>query len=202
MSKCSVCDKPVADGASECSMSCLMQAQQKGQGQVSKARQGFNSSINKMMEPKEARPQQEVSMIKVKHRSMRNRNVVADSVVLSYDHEGIAFVPFMGNNKDIVEFYVRQSKGLAEIVNEEEQKPAPSSVIIPPTTKKVDDTVKVESTPPAPKNFDDTAKVESVPQKEESKKLEVIKKEVAEPVEKDQPETKTRIPVKRPVKRK
>jgi len=120
MGICSICGKPVVDGATECSFSCLMQAGQEGFKGIVKARNTLNTALEEMLKPINKKPQQETNnMIKVKHRWMVNRNVVADSIVLSFNQDGIAYVPDVGSNRGMVEFYVRHSKGLAEIIEEE-----------------------------------------------------------------------------------
>jgi hypothetical protein len=69
-------------------------------------------------------PWKDVPMIVVKHRWMKNRNVTIGSTIISFNNEGLAHVRHVGNAIINVEIYVRNSKGLAEIV-EDPRKPAP-----------------------------------------------------------------------------
>lgn len=69
-------------------------------------------------------------MLLVKHRWMKNRNVLSGSLVITFNDQGVAKVPDVGNNRDHVDRFVRNSKGLVSWV--EERKP---EVVEPPKAK-------------------------------------------------------------------
>ena len=122
MNKCSVCEKEIPKGATECSAVCNQEASRRFRaGPVADARSTFASAMRKMLQPKprELQPQLEVPMIIVKHRWKRQRNEVSGSVVLGFNDKGIARVPDVGNNRVAVETYCRFSKGLAQVVTAE-----------------------------------------------------------------------------------
>jgi hypothetical protein len=60
-------------------------------------------------------------MIVIKHRWMKNRNVTMGSTIISFNHEGIARIPHVGNAIVNVDIYVKNSKGLAEFVEDPRQ---------------------------------------------------------------------------------
>lgn len=127
MAKCSVCEKPVPAGVSLCSTKCMVEAGVKAQGRISDARQKFFAAMNKMLEPQQpSERRSEESMIKLKHRWLRNRNLVSGSVILSFNGEGIALVPDVGNSRLDVDACIRSSRGLIEYVVDE---PAAKPVI-------------------------------------------------------------------------
>lgn len=141
MAKCSICEKEVPQGATECSLTCNQEASSRFKaGTAADARSAFGSAMRKMLQPKprELQEQLEVPMIVVKHRWKKNRNDVAGSVVLGFNDEGIAKVPNMGNNRTAVETYCRFSKGLAKIVDPEVvEKPVAPKKKAPEEFKKV-----------------------------------------------------------------
>jgi hypothetical protein len=130
MKECSVCKKPIPDSATECSVYCLSAASKKAQGGIMRAQSSFNESMRKMFEPDDGgllKPPEEPKL-KVKHRWMRNRNIVRGSVVFSFNHEGVAIVPDVAKNRAVVEQVVKSSKGLIEWVVEKPVKVEPEPV--------------------------------------------------------------------------
>ena len=107
------------------------------------ARATFATAMRKMLQanPRELQEQVEVPMILVKHRWKRNRNDVVGSVSLGFDDSGLARVPDVGHNRRSVEVYCKYSKGLAQIVADEEPKVDPPKPAAP----------KVDPPKPAPK---------------------------------------------------
>lgn len=121
MNKCSICEKEIQAGATECSLACMNEASRKFiAGPAAKARSVFASAMRKMLEPKakELVPQKEVSTIVVRHKSKKNKSQSVGSIVLGFDNYGIARVPDVGSNRVDVEAYCKHSKGLAEIVED------------------------------------------------------------------------------------
>ena len=134
-------------------------------------------------------------MIEVKHRWMVNRNMVEGGVVFSFNHEGIARVQDLGNNRVAAEGLIRNSKGLIDWydpskVVEVTAEPAPKPVSEP--KKKLVDPVKVlESKEPE--------KVEE-PAEEVKKPEKVLEPEPTSEVsskEKVEPKKTTKTPMKK-----
>jgi lipoate-protein ligase A len=70
-------------------------------------------------------PKPEVPVFYVKHRWMKNRNLVHGSLVLSFNTEGLAPVKDVGKNREMAETACKWSKGLMKIMLEEDQNPPP-----------------------------------------------------------------------------
>jgi hypothetical protein len=135
----------------------------------------------------------ESKMITVKHRWKRNKTDTCGNVIISFDKNGIAKVPHVGNNIIDVELYVQSSRNLAKIVSvgdvvmdSEEKVLEPKVVVKEPEVKKVseDITVKVDK------------KVVAVESEEEFQ--EEIEKEIKKPKTE---EVHTKKPVRPPKKR-
>jgi hypothetical protein len=137
MNKCSVCEKVISEPATECSTKCVLEASQRGQQAVTKARSSFSQAFQKMFIPDTGRLPElpEVPMFYVKHRWMKNRNLVHGSLILSFNDKGYAAVQNLGNNRVEAESVVKWSRGLMQIcdsvdmlkaeVEAEVPKPAP-----------------------------------------------------------------------------
>lgn len=79
-------------------------------------------------------PWKDMPMITLKHRWMRNRNLVAGVTTFSFDGEGIAKVRDVGNARLDVEQLVKHSKGLVTVVDTEAPKaaePAAKAPVVP-----------------------------------------------------------------------
>jgi hypothetical protein len=109
---------------------------------ITKARSTFTQAFQKMMTPDSGRLPKlpEVSMICVKHRWMRNRNLVQGTVIFSFNENGVARIPDQGNNRRTVEFIVAGSRGLMSVMEEA----APVVSEAPPTITVIEDKPKVK----------------------------------------------------------
>lgn len=81
------------------------------------ARGNFVESMNKMLESTPIKTKSEVPMIKLKHRWLKNRNVSYSGMIISFDNDGVAEIPNLGNNILAMEGYVRSARGLVEIIS-------------------------------------------------------------------------------------
>lgn len=89
-------------------------------------------------------------MILVKHRWLKNRNIVAGSVVISFDTDGVAKVPDVGGNRNAVEIYCRFSKGLAKIVEPAKEEVQEAPVVGEKVEKKAEKPAEKPIEPPPP----------------------------------------------------
>ena len=119
-------------------------------------------------------------MIEVKHRWMVNRNMVESGVVFSFDHEGIARVQNMGNNRVAAEGLIRNSKGLIEWYTA----PKVEKVVVDPA--------------PAPKKLRDPIKVM---ESKEPEKVEEPVEEVNEPEKVLEPEPTSEVSLEEKVEK-
>lgn len=116
MNECSVCSKPVPQSATECSLSCSLEASQRGQKEITQARSSFTQSMQKMMSNTD-KPEDvtETPMFYIKHRWMKNRNLVCNSLILSFNSNGIASIKDVNRNRYDADTAVKFSKGLMEL---------------------------------------------------------------------------------------
>jgi hypothetical protein len=96
----------------------------------------FNSTFQASMTPLEKDPWKDMPMITLKHRWMRNRNLVAGNTVVSFNQDGIAKVRDVGNARLDVDKLVQHFGGLISIVGDENERPQPATepekVLTPP----------------------------------------------------------------------
>lgn len=132
MNECSVCGKQIPEPATECSIRCLQEVGQQSMAGISKARSAFTQAFQKMMTPDAGRLPKlpEVPMICVKHRWMKNRNLVQGTVIFSFDKEGMARIPDQGDNRRTVDFIVAGSRGLMRLW--EKEKTVETTPVSPP----------------------------------------------------------------------
>lgn len=122
----------------------------------------FPIALQASMVPLEKDPWKDVPMIILKHRWMKNRNLVAGVTTVSFNHEGIAKVRDVGNARLDVEQLLRQYPGLIEVVGEQSEAPQtpPEPVKAPPAAKAVEPE-KAAPEPAAEASEPETAEVES-----------------------------------------
>lgn len=190
--KCIICDKPVTPGANICSTACAVQFSSKiknkdasGNEVDSPKKNGTVSSLSlsiQKMASMGSVPFQEIKMIKVKHRWMKNRNLVSNNTVLSFDKEGIALIKDLGNAIEDIKVIIRKYPGQMELISSEEVVESQfvekmKNEIIPKKKEEIKDiTGKIVSKPV------DTVvkeKIISKPIIENEKKKEVVEKIVS-----------------------
>jgi hypothetical protein len=204
MSVCVICEKPISEGATHCSVACLDKSRSQGFGERTQARTKFSEAMTNMlkMEVEPAKPS-EPTMITVKHRWKRNKLETCGNVVLSFNDVGIAKVPNIGNNILDVELYIQSSRNLARIISV-------GDTILETETEPVVEKKPVviesqESKPVADITSKVVYKEEVSTEKVEVKSVEtpVIEESVEEEVVSEEPkeEVITRKPVRPPKKR-
>lgn len=84
----------------------------------------FNKVLENSLSPTKL-SQKEVPMILLKHRWMKNRNLVAGTTTVSFNNEGIAKVKDEGNARLDVQQLLKRFSGLLEVVKVEEASTTP-----------------------------------------------------------------------------
>jgi len=133
-----------------------MAANQRGQAAAIKARSSFSKSIQTMMMPDATRPPESSEgqkMFYVKHRRLKNRNLVCQSLILSFNDKGVTAVQDLGNNRSVAEYACLHSRGQMVVVSDEVDapevlKPVPKpDVVAPVQIEKPKKIEKVEAKP-------------------------------------------------------
>lgn len=79
--------------------------------------------------------QEETPMITLKHRWMKNRNMVVGTTVFPFNDEGVAKIPNVANSSLDAAALVRQSHGLVAFVEEAEKEPVKAPEPVPEAPK-------------------------------------------------------------------
>ena len=120
MNTCSVCEKQIPEGATECSTQCMLRASSKSKQVAHKASSKFGQSMTSMLSPKAAlMTKPSFPKILVKHRSFKNKNYSCGNVLLSFGPDGIAKVDDAGNNRIDIENAIKYTNGAMKIVGGE-----------------------------------------------------------------------------------
>jgi hypothetical protein len=130
---CSICNKVIPDGATQCSAKCLSEARLADVARISSARQSFFGAMGNMLkmevEPTEPAP---LATVVVTHRGKRGKGAVVGETFFKFNEAGIARVPYRGHVLIDVEGLVRASNGLAEYVIEQPVLVTPDLSALPP----------------------------------------------------------------------
>lgn len=151
----------------------------------------FNKVLENSLSPNKL-SQKEVPMILLKHRWMKNRNLVAGTTTVSFNNEGIAKVKDEGNARLDVQQLLRRFSGLLDVVEAEE-----ASVALPTPAKSP---VKVPVASAVPEKLEPkTKEEEAIPEvSEEFDESEEEADDLDEPGDSDiKKQPKRKVPLKR-----
>ena len=197
MNYCIICGKPVRSGANVCSSSCALKPIPKAETDKKEDKKEDNKEDDKEEESKASvvkaktvpslvsslqnmlyleTVKEESKVILVKHRWMKNRNLVSNNTVLSFGSDGIAKVNGLGYMMNDIEAIMKRHPGQITIVQDEK----------PVVIENIDEPVLQERKP-----IEDVVEAKFL----SSTEVEVIEEEkvVEAPRKKRQPMAKPRV---------